>query len=87
MARVVIHQDETGWPVVYADGEVEVFWVDEGAPDDRTYKMSPEPVPDGILDAEHGYMDDGTAASIKAERAKRELAGERHLSIVSPEAE
>ncbi|MCW2309703.1 hypothetical protein [Rhodobium gokarnense] len=80
--RVVIWQDGDRWLTVFADEGVEVFWVDEGAKADRTYKMTPSPVPEGLLDDEYGYADDGSAASIRANRAMAAIEGRPFLQAV-----
>lgn len=81
-ARVVIHIDENGSQRVFSDGDVEVFFVDEGCPRDRVYRASPNPVPDGMIYGCIGHMDDGTPMDLRAKVFAAELSGASHLSLV-----
>lgn len=80
--KVVIYFDKNGDWQAFAEGDVEVFCVDDGTPPDRTFRMSPEPIPSGMIGDEIGYSGDGSPAEIRALRAKAELSGERHLKPI-----
>ena len=83
--RAVIHWRNDGSFAVYADDGVEVISVSDFAPDDRLYRMSPDPIPDDLLDGPVGHIGDGSAAEVKAIRVIKELHGESHLQEVTDE--
>ena len=81
--RVAIYQDLSGILTVYSDGDVEVLWVDERFPEDRSYRMSPAPIPPGLINENPGHKDDGSPAAARLHRAVNELQGKPHLKDVS----
>lgn len=80
--RVMIHSDEDGMIFVYADTDVEVYWVDERTPEDRIYRMDPGLIPEGALTGDVGHKNDGSAASIKAVRLGRAMDGLPGLEVI-----
>ena len=85
MPRAVIHYDEIGMVKYLADEGVELFVVDERAPDDRVYRTSPDPIPDGILEGPAGYRGDGSRSEAVIHRALRNSISQSHLREVSKE--
>lgn len=81
-SRVVIRFDEGGGFAVYADDGVEVFTVCDFTPEDRVYRMSPEPVPEGMIGDGVGHKDDGSPASVRAQAALAKIEGRPHLAAV-----
>lgn len=80
--RVVLHYDESGWVTVYADEGVTVISVCDHAPEDRLYRMSPEAIPEGMLDGDIGHREDGSPASVRAQAALAEIESRPHLRAV-----
>lgn len=80
--KVVLYAAENGNVTVYFDEGVQVFWVDDRAPQDRVYEMSQRDVPDGLVDGPVGRAGDGSPAEARAFRAVAEHCGERHLKPV-----
>ena len=83
MIRVVIYTSEDGFITVHSDDGVEVFWVDERAPNDRSYRMTPTGIPDGMLDDAPGFKGDGSAAEVRCKRIASEIDGQPFLELVS----
>ena len=82
MAKVVIYFDKNGDWQAFADGDVEVYCVDDGTPPDRVFKMAPKPIPSGMLDNNAGYTGDNSPAEARALKAKAEIEGKPHLKPV-----
>jgi hypothetical protein len=81
--RVAVYINEDGSFDVYADDGVEVYSVCDWAPNDRLYLMSPEEIPEGMLDGEFGFLGDGSPAETRAKRAAAVISGESYLKVVS----
>jgi hypothetical protein len=79
---VVIYSDFDGNTCVFADPGVDVFWVDEVTPEDRTYQMSPGPIPESLVDETVGHKDDGSPASRKARTLERRIEGKPMFDVV-----
>ena len=73
--KVVFHIGENGDVAIYADGDVNVYWVSELTPNDRIYQGSPDPIPDGMLDGHIGHKNDDSPAAKKLSRLVREANG------------
>lgn len=83
MKRVVLHYHEADdIPVIYADEGVEVYSVCEYAPDDRTYRMSPGAIPEGMIGAQVGFDGDGSASEIKTIKAVREAVTGKPFGVI-----
>lgn len=72
---VVLHIDALGNVEVFADGEVDVIWVSDLAPNDRCYRATPEPIPAGLIDEEVGHQGDGSPAAAKLSKFIKEAYG------------
>ena len=60
--RVVIDWHPNGDHTVYADGDVDVYCRSAHTERDPLYRYTPEPIPDGWLDEDAGYLGDGSIA-------------------------
>lgn len=47
--KVVLHAQKNGSVRVYFDEDVQVYWVDDRAPEDRAYKMAQLDVPEKTI--------------------------------------
>lgn len=79
---VALHISERGDITVYADGDVNVFWVSDIAAEDRVYQGNPPPIPAGLLDGPVGHRFDGSQAHVKLERITKQAYGEPVLTGV-----
>ena len=80
--RVVIHQQDDGSISVLADPGPDVYWVDDRTPSDRIYQMSPDPIPDRMLEGHVGHGGDGSPAETRAHACVAAMEGRPHLSVV-----
>lgn len=62
--RVALSYDTDGNVTVYADADVEIISVCDHTPHDRLYRLSPAPIPDGMLDGPIGYSGDGSRSEM-----------------------
>ena len=81
--RVVIYRSEDGMQTVFSDAGIEVYWVDETAPNDRIYQMNPDPIPTNLISGTIGHAKDGSAAMIKAERFARSISGRQPFDVIT----
>ena len=81
--RVVFQTDAHGNVSVYADPDVEVIMCCDWVPNDRLYRMEPEPIPDGLLSGSIGHRGDGHPGETRITRAVREATGQDPFDVVS----
>ncbi|WP_162784721.1 hypothetical protein [Paracoccus suum] len=73
LLRVAINVNIGGDFEVFADEGVEVICVCDFAEDDRLYRASPRPIPEGMLDGPIGHAGDGSRAERLAHAVSKEL--------------
>lgn len=71
--RVAVVYDEDGNVTIYADPRVTVISVCDHTPQDRLYRLTTPPIPDGMLDGSIGFAGDESVADRKARAALDEL--------------
>ena len=72
--RVALVYDEAGNVEVYADKGVTIISVCDHTPGDRLYRLTPAPIPDGMLDGHIGHAGDETQADRLANAAAEAIA-------------
>lgn len=83
--RVALVYDENGNVELYADPGVTVISVCDHTPGDRLYRVSPQPIPEGMLAGPIGYAGDETRAD-RIANAALEAVAEGVDIAASPEA-
>lgn len=73
--RVVIYTDHHGNWSVQADEGVTVYSIVELVPDDRVYRMEPDPIDETLLIGEVHHKNDGSPAAARISKAVKEANG------------
>ena len=78
----IVYNEAEDIPRIYADEGVVVYSVCEFAKDDRIYRLSPNPIPDQMLQGPIGHKDDGSAATTRIRRYLGDLRGESPFKVI-----